>query len=120
MIIKREKAITITWNNPTAGELSQGRKILQDDINAQNTWQFRDSPGQCARVGISREKRWRIEQFIILRKNRSGWHVVKHSLSLTSVEEKKNRAGSRNPATTKMELYVAKLFDLLLKRNKKI
>ena len=41
----------------------------------------------------------------------SGWHVAKNPLSLTSIVEK-NRSGSRDPATTKMELYVARLLDL--------
>ena len=49
---------------------------------------------------------------MVFHNNRSGWHVVKDPLSLTSTEEK-NRGGSKNLATTKMELYVAKLLDLL-------
>ena len=41
-------------------------------------------------------------------------------LSLTFIEEKKNRSGSWNPATTKMEFYVTVILDLLLKRNQRI
>ena len=37
---------------------------------------------------------------------------------LSNIQKKKNRGGSRNPATTSMELYVARSLDLLLKRNK--
>ena len=33
---------------------------------------------------------------------------------------KKNRGGFGNPATTKIEHYVAKLLDLLLKKSKRI
>ena len=33
--------------------------------------------------------------------------------------EEKNRGGSRNTATTKMELYVARLLDLFLKKEQK-
>ena len=66
---------------------------------------------------ISSAKRWTVEHFMVFRNNRSGWHVVKHPLSLTSIEEK-NRGGSRNPVTTKIEFYVAMLFDLLLKGTK--
>ena len=50
------------------------------------------------RVSISSAKPWEMEQFIALRNNLSGWHVVKHPLSLTSIEEK-SRGGSGNPAT---------------------
>ena len=71
-----------------------------------------ESLGQCARVDISSAKWWTVEQFMVFHNNRSGWHVVKDPLSLTSTEEK-NRGGSKNLATTKMELYVAKLLDLL-------
>ena len=67
---------------------------------------MQESPGQCTRVGISSAKRWRIEQFTVLSNNCSGWHVVKHPSSFISIEERKNR-GSRNPATTKMERFVA-------------
>ena len=41
-------------------------------------------------------------------------------LSLTFIEEKKNRSGSWNPATTKIEFYVTMILDLLLKRNQRI
>ena len=74
---------------------------------------------QCARVGIGNAKQCRTKQYIVLWNNRSGWHFVNNPLSLTSIEEK-NRGGPRNPATTKMEFYVARLLDLLFKRNKKI
>ena len=40
-------------------------------------------------------------------------------LSLTSIDEKKT-GGSKNPATTSIELCVAKLLDFHLKRNKRI
>ena len=39
-----------------------------------------------------------------------------HPLNLTYIDEK-NRGGSRNSATTKVKLCVAKLLDFLLKRN---
>ena len=35
------------------------------------------------------------------------------------MEEKKSRGGSRNPATTKIEFYVARLLDLILKIEQK-
>ena len=63
------------------------RKILQDNINARNHGNFGIPPGQCTRVGISRQRV--IEQFIVLRNNHLWWHIVKHQLSLTSIEEKK-------------------------------
>ena len=49
----------------------------------------------------------------VLRYNRSGWHVVKHPLSL-------RRKVHRRKKTTKMKLYVARLPDLLQKMNKRI
>ena len=50
--------------------------------------------------------------------NRSGWHVVKHPLSLTSRKEK--RGGSKNPFTTKMEFYVANLLKGTEKKQKNL
>ena len=41
-------------------------------------------------------------------------------LSLTFIEEKRNRSGSWNPATSKIEFYVTMILDLLLKRNQRI
>ena len=74
------------------------------------------------RVSISSAKRRGIEQFIVLRNNRSRLlHVVKYPLSLTFMEGE-SRGGSRNPAKTKMVLYVAtyaRLLYLLLKSNKR-
>ena len=60
-----------------------------------------------------------LNNLLSLRNNHSGWHVAKHPLSLTSIVEK-NRCGSRNFATTKMELYVGRLLDVLVKRNKNL
>ena len=40
---------------------------------------------------ISSATRGTIEQFMVFPNNRLGRHVVKHPLSLTSIEEKKQR-----------------------------
>ena len=46
-------------------------------------------------VDNSSAKRGTIEQFMVFRNNRLGWHVVKHPLSLTSIEEKKTEVDPR-------------------------
>ena len=63
------------------------RNILQDNIGARNTWLFWQFLGQCMRVGIKSAKRWTIEQFTVFRINRTEWNVIRHFVSLTSIEE---------------------------------
>ena len=77
----------------------------------------RESLNQCARVGFRNAKRCTIEQLIVLRNNRSGWQ---QSSKPYLQRRKKNRKGSRNPATTTMEFYVTMILDLRLKRNQRI
>ena len=44
------------------------------------------------------------EQFFVLCNNRPGWQAS--LISFASIEERGNRSGSKNPATTKMELFL--------------
>ena len=69
-------------------------RILHD-----NFWSLQANAGELVLV-VRNDKGWK---FVVLRNNRSGWHVIKHISGLTSIEEK-NRVGSRNPVTTKMEI----------------
>ena len=54
---------------------------------------------------------------MVLRNNRSG---CQQSIKPYFHRRKKNRSGFWNPATTKMEFYVTKILDWLLKRNQRI
>ena len=63
------------------------RKILQDNINARNHGNFGSLPANARELALAVQRV--IEQFIVFRNNHLWWHIVKHQLSLTSIEEKK-------------------------------
>ena len=80
---------------------------------------FGNLPTNAWELALAVQNDGGIEKLIALYISCSRWHVVKHPLSIISIEEK-NRGGFRSPTKTKIQLYVAKLLDLFLKRNKRI
>ena len=80
---------------------------------------FGNLPTNAWELALAVQNDGGIKKLIALYISCSRWYVVKHPLSIISIEEK-SRGGFRSPIKTKMELYAAKLLDLLLKRNKGI